>query len=377
MTSIVTAVLLAVVLVPAQGAPSRPQAGTTAHSSFQELSQAAKQAREETRDDAAIDLYRQAVKLKPEWDEGLWYLGSLLYEKERYVDACDVLRRFVAQDPQVGYGWAMLGMGEFQMRDYGRALNHLQRSMALGLGDHKKMASSVFYLTATLLTRSEQFDGSMELLFNMVASGEDTAPLLEPIGLAALRVPFLPGEIPSDRREMVRMAGAAVLALQAQRYGEAEKLFGNMEAAYPDEPGVHFLFGAYLLGVRPEDGIKEMKRELEISPSHVPARIRLAEEYVKRQQFDQGLLFAQAALRIAPKDAPARMVMGEALVANGNLADGIRELEKVRDQVPQLVRVRWDLFRAYTAAGRNAEASREKDEIGRLSQQDPRRQGVQ
>jgi len=373
MTSILKALLLAaVVWTLPPGAAAHAQGGNSAHRSFQELSQAARQARDENREDEAISLYQQGLKLKPEWDEGLWYLGTLLYEKDRYSEACKVLRRFVAQDPKVGYGWAMLGMDEFQTQDYGRALDHLQRGMALGLGDHKKMASRVFYLTAVLLTRSERFDGSMELLFSMVASGEDTAPLVEPIGLAALRLPFLPREIPSDRREMVRMAGSAALALQAQRFEEAEKLFTNMEGTYPKEPGVHFLFGAYLLGVRPDDGIKEMMRELEISPSHVPARIRLAEEYVKQQQFDRGLSFAQEALRLAPKDASARMVLGEALLAKGDVAGGIRELEIVRDQLPDLARARWDLFRAYTAAGRTADASREKEEIGRLGQQDPR-----
>ena len=45
--------------------------------------------------DAAIDSYRQALKLKPEWDEGLWYLGTLLYEKENYFEACTVLRNFL------------------------------------------------------------------------------------------------------------------------------------------------------------------------------------------------------------------------------------------------------------------------------------------
>lgn len=373
MTPVLKNVLLAAVLILPSAMTAQPQSGNAAHRSFQKLSQAAKQAREESRDDAAISLYQQAVKLKPEWDEGLWYLGTLLYGKERYPEACEALRRFVAQDPKIGYGWAMLGMDEFQTRDYGRALDHLQRGMALGLGDHSKMASSVFYVTAILLTRSEQFDGSMELLFSMVASGEDTAPLVEPIGLAALRLPFLPGEIPSDRREMVRRAGTAALALQAQRHEQAEKLWSDMEAAYPKEPGVHFLYGAYLLGVRPDDGIKEMKRELDISPSHVPARIRLAEEYVKRQQFDQGLSFAQEAVRLAPKYPPARVVLGEALVAKGDLAGGIRELEIVRDQIPDLVRVRWDLFRAYTTAGRTADAGREKEEIGRLSPQDPQR----
>jgi Flp pilus assembly protein TadD len=141
---------------------------------------------------------------------------------------------------------------------------------------------------------------------------------------------------------------------------------------YANQPEVHFLIGSYLLGAgaRPEEGIKEMKREIEISPSHVPARIRLAEEYIERQDLDKGISFAQEALKLAPNDAMAHMVLGEGLVAKGDSAGGIKELETARDSSLQEVRIRWDLARAYTAAGRTEDARREKSEIERLGKQD-------
>jgi predicted Zn-dependent protease len=206
-----------------------------------------------------------------------------------------------------------------------------------------------------------------------VASGEATSQLIEPLGLAALRMPFLPAEIPTDRREMVRIAGEGTLALEEQRYADADKLFSQLEAAYPDQPGVHFLIGVHILGTRPEDGIKELKREIEISPSHVPARLRLADEFIKQQDVDKGISYAQEALKLAPKDSSVHMVLGEGLVAKGDSAAGIRELETARDESPDMVRIRWDLVRAYAAAGRTADASREKGEIERLSKQDAAR----
>jgi tetratricopeptide (TPR) repeat protein len=350
--------------------PSRSGPAVYGAGGFEQLAQAAQRAREENRDDAAIDGYRQALKLKPEWDEGLWYLGTLLYEKENYFEACTALRSFLARNPGNGSAWGLLGLNEYETRAYTQALDHLQQSLLVGLGDNRKMTSTVSYVIAILLTRSEKFDESMALLFARVASGENAAPLVEPLGLAALRLPLLPAEIPAERREMVRMAGAAALAVEAQRYDEADKLFNELEAKYPDQPGVHFLIGAYLLRSRPDDGIKELKREIEISPSHLPARIRLAEEYIKRQETDQGTSFAQEALKIEPKNGSAHMVLGEALVAKGDSAAGIRELEIAQNSLPGEVRVRWDLFRAYTAAGRVEDASRMKGEIERLSEQD-------
>ncbi|MGA7340585.1 MAG: tetratricopeptide repeat protein [Terracidiphilus sp.] len=364
-------VLLAAGL-PVQAAASPPQSAAAVQgaSGFEQLAQAAKRARDENRDDDAIDSYRQALALKPEWDEGLWYLGTLLYEKGNYFPACTALRSFLARNPEDGYGWALLGLSEFETHEYTRALDHLQQSLVLGLGGNRKMTSTVSYVTAILLTRSEKFDESMALLFTQVASGENASPLVEPLGLAALRLPLLPAEIPADRREMVRIAGDGALAVEAQHYEEADKLFNALESEYPSQPGVHFLVGAYLLRARPDEGIEELKREIEISPSHVPARIRLAEEYIKRQDVNQGITYAQEALKLEPGNGLAHMVLGEGLVAKADSAAGIRELEIAQSSLPDEVRIRWDLFRAYTAAERPEDAAREKSEIERLSKQD-------
>jgi predicted Zn-dependent protease len=235
------------------------------------------------------------------------------------------------------------------------------------MGGRKDMAQSVFYFVAVLLTRFEQYSDSMGMMLAMIKSGQQPDLLVEPIGLAALRMPLLPSEIPPDRRDMIRMAGQGALALEAEHQEEAEKLFRNMVAAYPNEPGVHFLLGAFLLDLRPDDGIREMRRELEISPFHVPARLRLAEEYLKEEHFDDALSLAQEAARLEPKDGPAHMMLGEVLVAKGDLSEGIRELETSEKEAPQTVRTHWDLLRAYTTAGRRDDAQREKEKIEKLN----------
>jgi tetratricopeptide (TPR) repeat protein len=350
--------------------PALAQARATAPqtTSFQQLARGAERARQANRDDEAIRLYQQALKMKPDWDEGLWNLCALLYEKEKYPEARDLLRRFVADQPKAGMGWALLGLSEFQTREYARALDHLRQSMTLGTGGSGGMARSVFYYAAVLLTRFEMYDQSQSLLFDMARSGQAESFLVEPVGLAVLRMPLLPEEIPSDRREMVRLAGEGALALNDQHQDAAEKLFRQMTATYPNEPGVHFLIGAFLMSEQPEDGIREMKRELEISPFHLPARVRLAEQYVKVGQVDQAAALAAEALKLDPRDPSAHMALGEALVAKGDLPSAVREFEVARDQAPENVKIRWALFRAYTAMGRSEDAGKEKEAIEKLAQ---------
>lgn len=347
-------------------AQQKPASASPRTSNFAALSESAGKARKENRNDDAIRLYRQALNVQPDWKQGLWFLGILQYEKEQYPEVRDLMRRFVAVEPQAGPGWALLGMSEFQTREYPRSLDHLQRARALGLGDQKDMAESLFYYVSVLLTRFEQYDAAMALLMGMRKSGSSPDLLTEPIGLAALRYPLLPSEIPPARKEMFRMAGQAALAEEAQNRDEAEKLFVAMSAAYPNEPGVHFLYGVFLLNMRPGDGIKELERELEIVPYNHTAKVRLADEYLKEQQFDEALRLAREVVQLDPHNASGFLVLGETLLAKGDLDRGIDALETSRKLRPETVRTHWDLLRAYISAHRVEDAKREKEEIEKL-----------
>jgi len=360
--------LIASLALCAFATPSLTSKNSSAASgvSFNQLLEAAKKARDRNSDDEAIRLFRRAAAEQPESEEALWYLGSMLYEKQQYSETRDVLRQFVTIRRDAGPAWALLGMSEFQLREYPRALDHLQRAMAQGMGDRKEMVQSVFYDVAVLLIRFERFDDSMDMLLKLLASGTPDPALVEPAGLAGLRLALLPAEIPPDRRELVDMAGRAVVAMQTQHYEEAESEFKRLIAAYPNEPGVHFLYGAYLVQLHPNEAMPEFKRELEISPSHVIARIRLADQLITQRDFDDALTLVQQAIKLEPKRPSAHMLAGEALLAKGNSADGIKELETARADDPNVSRVHWDLFRAYTSADRKEDANREKQEIERL-----------
>jgi tetratricopeptide (TPR) repeat protein len=334
--------------------------------SIDQLLQAAEKARDANQDDEAIRLFRRALSIQPESEEALWYLSSMLYERDQYAESRDVLRQFLTIRSDAGPGWALLGLAEFHTREYPRALDHLQRAMAQGMGDRKELVQSIFYHVAVLLTRLERYDDSLDMQLKMLASDSQNPSLSEPAGLAGLRLPLLPTEISADRRELVELAGRAVLAMQTQHYEEAESEFKRLLTTYPNEPGVHFLYGGYLMELHPSEAVPEFERELEISPSHVLARVRLGEQLIAEGDFPRALDLARQAIKLEPKRASAHMVAGEALLAMRNAVDGIRELETAREDDPGLSRTHWDLLRAYTSAGRKEDADREKQEIEKL-----------
>ncbi len=353
--------------VSANARQSKTHATSEKPQSFAQISQAADLARNQNRDDDAIQLYAQALKLRPDWLEGLWYQGTLLYEKEKFAQARELLRRFVALDPQTSPGWVVLGLSEFQTREYARSLDHMQRALAIGLGDRMDLARSAQYFEAVILTRFERYDDSMTVLGSLHQSGESPDLLIEPLGLAALRMPLLPSEIPPDLRELVRMAGRGSLTIESEHPDETEKVFSAMVARYPNEPGAHFLYGVFLMDVRPEEGIREMKRELEISPLHVGARLRMAEEYIKESKFDDALQLSEEAIKLEPNNPQAHMILGETLMGKDDATKGVPELETARKLSPNSVRTHWDLLQAYSSAGRKDDAKREREEIEKLN----------
>ena len=77
-------------------------ASTASREDFNQLLQSAESARNENRDDDAIRLFRRALVKQPESEEALWYLGTLLYEKDAYAESRDLLRQFVALAPTPG-----------------------------------------------------------------------------------------------------------------------------------------------------------------------------------------------------------------------------------------------------------------------------------
>jgi predicted Zn-dependent protease len=235
------------------------------------------------------------------------------------------------------------------------------------------LADATFYHVAVLLNRFEQFHDSLKLLWAMRGAGDPENMLEEPAGLSTLGYALLPQEIPPDRRELIRLAGAATFALMDQRRADAEKLIAKMVEQYPHEPGVHYQYGLLLLGDRQEAGVGEMLKELEISPTHCPAWLRLAEYYLQQSHPDKAKPYVEDVIRLEPKNASGHMLMGEVLSATGDNTGAIRELELAREQAPDRSKIRWDLMRAYTAAGRKDDAEREKAEIQKLSQDQSKR----
>lgn len=353
---------------------STTETSTAPLRSFEQISNSAIDAFKARRDDEAIKLFEQGLKLKPDWDDGLWYLEALLYDRHRFFEARDLLRHYLAQNPKRGQGWAMLGLCDYQLREYGRALDHLQRASELGLGDHAQLAETVAYIRAILLTRSGQFDESMKMLSSIrslyLLQGDAGAQAQDSLkvatGLCLLGYPLLPEEIPQDRLEFVRKTGEAGFAVMEKHHEKATQIYQELEQEHPNEQGIHYQFGSMLIDDDMPAGVEEMRKAIALAPPSTGARLELARYFIHRAQPEQAQPYLDEVLKLKPLDPTAHMLNGEILASAGNAARAISEFETARKSTPDDSQLLWDLLRAYNAAGRQSDAAQIKTEIAKI-----------
>jgi tetratricopeptide (TPR) repeat protein len=367
------------VLVSA-GAPAAPQSPRTTSRdassdvSFEAIRSRAEEARTAGRLDEAIELYGRGIRMRPGWIEGHWYLGTAYYEVEKYPQCRNAFREVVRLQKENGAAWAFKGLCEFQLKNYRIALNDLNKAHGLTVKDPKLILVSRYH-RAILLTRFEQYERALQAYSAFSREGNADATVIEGMGIAVLRMPLLPADLPPERRDIVLLAGRASI-LAGTSGVEAEQAFEELVRRYGDTPNVHYLYGVYLLRDRPEQAIAQFHEELRISPNHASAMVQIAQELLKQRDLEAATRWANQAVHIAPRNFVARRVLGQIKLEANDLAGAITELETAVKLEPDSPSVHYTLARAYQRAGRSADAERERAEFTRLERLQQEQRGA-
>ena len=349
-------------LLPPSAPSARPQ------EPFIDIASRAAAAREEGRTEEALALYRRALVARPDWDEGRWYLGAMLYELDRYAEAADGFSEVLRHQPSHAGALGMRGLCEFQLRRYDTALADLLKARAAGVAQSPGIATVVRYHAAILLTRFGEFESANQMLTEFAAEGTETPQVLEAFGTNVLRMPVLPEEVQPEARERVMLAGRAGYAVAARLTGAARLALDELVARYPAHPNVHYVRGVFLLTDDPDGALDEFRRELEISPAHVPARLQIAFEYLKRGDASSARTPATEAVALAPDHFATRLALGQVMLESDDPKNALSELEKAATLAPGSPQAHFLLARGYTRLGRSREAERARAEFTRLDQ---------
>ncbi len=323
----------------------------------------------------AVNLFRQALALRPSWAEGWLYLGGDLFQLGRHQEARDAFRKGLALAPENGTAWGFLGLSEYELGDQDQALADFRKGEQLGLGNNREFEVAVRVHAAYILIRRTIFDeAAVAQLRPLILANVDSAPVIEALGLCALAIPRLPSELSPARLAVVNLAGKALWANMAKRASEANAAFRELMEKYPSEPGVHYARGIYLMDYDQVAALAEFRKEIEIDPTNWSALLFGAMLELKQGNPDTSIRLIGRAGEILPERHRwiCHAQLGNALLTLGQIDKAVPELETAVKLQPGNSQLHFYLQRAYRLAGRQADADREGAEFMRLkSKEDP------
>jgi len=341
-------------------------AGAQTAPAFVSLARQADTARDAKQWEQAVSLYRQALKLKPDWDDGLWSLGSIHYDLDQYADCDQTFSRLAKLKPESAPAWTMAGLCEYKQRRFDAVVESLSQVERLKFQEPAPLAQAARLHLALVLTKTGSFERSIAVLTELVRADRKTPEVIAAAGIAGLRRPWLPFEVPDADRALVFKLGDAMAAAMEFDFTASIQKFETVAQQYSSEPNVHFRFGAFLNTQDSDRGIEEIKKALQIAPDHVPALVGLAAIYLKREDSQAALDYAGRAVKASPGDYSTHVVLGRALLSREDPAGAVKELETAIKLAPASPEARFSLASAYSRLGRKEEAARELAEFKRL-----------
>jgi predicted Zn-dependent protease len=285
--------------------------------SFEVLAAHAQSAREAGNMDEAIRNYQAGAKLRPNWEEGWWYLGTLQYDADHFAEAIPALRRVVELDSNLSAAWSFLGLSEFETGDPD-AFTHLQKAAQLGFAENPEIKKIVLYHLGLLLNMRGDFERATDVLADAAGKGAVPEQIKIALGLALLRVPLLPSQVDPSNDALIHAAGETAAMLLNHQLDAAFRNFARTLRDYPETPYLHYQYGVALEAASQDQQAEaQLREETRARPNDGLPWIALARLNARRKNFAEALASAQHATQLAPRSAAAYEALAEALQAQG------------------------------------------------------------
>jgi len=297
-----------------------------------------------------------------------WNQAMVDYSAGRYAEAIAALKAWVERKPSDGTAWAVMGLSEFELKDYDNALIHLQRGQQLGVGASPQAIELAKYRLAILLNRKGQFEIATDLLAPLAGQEPLASEIQFALGIALLRISLLPDQIDASKHSLVERSGDITQLLLASKYDLAFPKIQKLIEQYPATPFLHYAYGTALDSLSQYDEAKaQMRAEIQISPHSALPWTRLASIALRQHLPDEALPAARNAVQLAPDSADAHYVLGRTLTELGDAQKAIGELELASRLSPASPEIHFALARAYTKANQPEKASQERAAFARLN----------
>jgi tetratricopeptide (TPR) repeat protein len=339
-------------------APAEVHQATPKQPSFDTWAAQAEAAKNQNRLDDAVLLYKKALAVRPQWSEGWWSLGTLLYDENNYAEAEQAFQKFVRVDTKNGTGRLMLALCQYELGKDDASLQNIFTAEKLGIEKNDQLQHVLQYHEGMLLLRKAQYESAIEVLAYLSREGVQSDDLYTAIGMGALMMS--PREAPSagsaGRTVVLRVGHAENFSL-LQSYDAARKEYQSVVADYPGFPNIHYAYGRFLLQVQDtQAAVEQFQLELKRNPRHTRALLQIAATHY-RIDSKQGIPYAEQAVQIDPNYPFGHYLLGLLSLDAGDTKNAVNQLEIAKKMIPNEAQVYFALGDAYASVGRKQEAA--------------------
>jgi tetratricopeptide (TPR) repeat protein len=342
------------------GVASAPGPAQQTSATFDELSAQAAAARDQQNLPLAIDLYTRAEQLKPDWQEGWWYLALLQYSSNQFRGAIDAANRLLQLVPHAVPAMALRGLSEFEIADYKASLRDLEMAVDHGAANDPHNEQIIRYHLALDLARASRFEDALEQ-YRVLAGKNISAPeIMAGIGLAGMRSTSFPNEVNAADLALYQAAGVAGFAFLFGDSLQADTLFQQLFAKYPATRNLHLFYGVLLFPHDAGMAADQFQQEVAVAPANDSARALLAFSLTIAGRYQEALPEAERAYTTSPDMEMVQIALGRSLGETGNIDRGVALLQKVLERDPDNLEAHMGLEALYGRVGRREDAYRER-----------------
>ena len=327
---------------------------------FDDIAARAAAARDQQNLPLAIQLYTQAVQIKPDWQEGWWYLGVLQYSSNQFSGAIDAFNHLLQVVPTAVPAMALRGLCEFETGAYDDSLRDLEQAVAHGALNQPRNEQIIRYHLAQLLAHAGRFQEALDQYRFFAEHHADAPDLMIGIALAGMRVSTFAKDVPAEARNLYQAIGNAGYVFLSGDNQQADDLFTQLFVRYPSAPNLHYFYGFLLFPHDPGLAIDQFHNELAVNPTNEIANAMLAMTLVIAGRFTEALEPAQRAYANAPDMEMAQLALGRSLAETGDMKRGTELLNQVVEHDPTNLEAHLGLVSIYSRSGNREEAQRER-----------------
>lgn len=318
---------------------------------------------------AAVDRYRDYLKLRPDSIEARSNLGAALASLGYFQDAIAEYKQALRRAPS-NPGIALnLALAYYKSGELSAAAKELSTLRAL-IPENQQ----VTLLLADSWLQLGENEKVIDLLTPLSKEHPDDLGIAYMLGTALMRAKqVVPGQYLLDRilkngdsAEARLMMGTA--KLNAVDFAGALQDLARAVELNPKLPSVYAYYGQALMATGDASGAAAaFRKELEQNANDFEANLNLASLLKQDQAYDEAGKYLARALRVRPEDLRARYQLATIQLALGKVEESRKELESIVKQAPNFTEAHVSLATVYYRLKRKPEGDRERALVLKLN----------